>query len=166
MIHSDDRQALQRMLRGDLTPEVTQEAELRTQLFHRDGNSGRLGTIECINILRFLGLGVLDEVRNAPLETYDFRKIAIGSDLWVKNEQDGYYRKATYVGDHPMGRVAIRFVGSGDVHGVKPCLCLRYEPPADQIYGSHTNVIVDSPIVEDIKNPKKATGKKPEPAGV
>lgn len=142
MIHTDDRAHLGRMI-GELTPELIKEAELRTQLYHRAGNTGALGVAACVDMIRHVGLGKLDAVRNAPLESYDFRTIPQNSELWVKQE-DGYYKKAIYVGNHPGGRVAVRYVGMKDVHGVKPCHCLRHEPPLAQLQP----IIVDSPLIE------------------
>lgn len=141
MIHKEDKQNLQRMLKQeDLPAELINEAELRTQLFQRTGMTGPIGVAECANMIRFLGLGKIDEIRNAPLETYDFRKIPLNSDLWVKQE-DGYYRKATYLGGAVGGKIAVRYVGSKETCSAKPCNCLKHEPPVQQI----EPVVVDSP---------------------
>ncbi len=162
MIHEVDRANLVRMI-GELTPELVKEAELRTQLYHRAGNTGPLGVAACVEMVRFVGLGQVDEIKNTPLETYDFRSIPLNTDLWVKQEDTGEYRKAVYVGSHPNGKVAVRYVGFKDAYGVRPCMCLRHEPPLAQMQP----VVADSPIIEqppievEVHTQK---GKKKEPA--
>jgi hypothetical protein len=162
-IHADDRQNMKRMI-GELTPALVAEAELRTQLWNRAGNTGQLGVAACIDMVRFCGLGKVDVVRNAPMETYDFRNMQVNTDIWVRQEETGLFRRATFVGPHPGGRVAVRYVGFKDTYGVKPCNCLRHEPPLEQVEGAAT-IVVDSPV-EPHSEPQGKKGKKPEPAGV
>jgi hypothetical protein len=155
MLHPDDRQTLIRMV-GPVPTELEQEALLRTQLYHRAGNTGPLGVVECVNIVRYLGLGVLEVVQNKPLETYDFRTIKVDTTLWVKG-QEGYYRKAKYVGDHPGGKVAVRYEGHKEAYGVRPVDCLLNEPSLAQLQP----VIVDSPIEQIVEPAAELPAEKP-----
>jgi hypothetical protein len=160
VIHEQDRANLARMI-GQLTPDLVKEAELRTQLYHRAGNTGAMGVAACVEMVRFVGLGQVDEIRNEPLETYDFRTIQLNTELWVKQEDTGSYRKAVYVGPHPNGKIAVKYAGYKDVYGVKPCNCLLHEPPV-----ARDPVVVDSPVDEievEVHTPK---GKRKQEAAV
>jgi hypothetical protein len=57
MFVQQDEDSLLRMLGGEISEEVKSEYETRLSMFHSDGNSGPLGSLALIDMVRSLGLG-------------------------------------------------------------------------------------------------------------
>lgn len=123
MISSDDLITMCRLLQCDQLPEkVERELELRSDLYHFDGNSGRLGAIECIHILRSFGLLNDAPKRRRVLESVDFHNIKVGTTVWVKG------RKGKYTGAAFHGLISVRFEDGVEDTEVRPVDCCLAPP--------------------------------------
>ena len=102
MIAPQDEQSLQRMLGQDVIPaDVAAEYTLRKRMFDGDGSGGPLGTLGCIDLLRFLG--------HAPPAL----AAAAGDVEWHNLPQDGSLSvEARFFGDWKLG-VFLGFVEHG-----------------------------------------------------
>lgn len=111
MIQPDDEVSLLRMLKADRLPsDVRQECELRTRWFHADGNSGRLGTLAMIDILRHLGYS--PPAAPAPIVPA-VALLPVGSP--VEANFFGGWQPGTMLGLGPGGTIVVRLDSDNSV---------------------------------------------------
>lgn len=109
MIHPSDMQTLERMFQGDFKVSEKLELEylMRLHMYHSDGNSGPLGTLAMIDLVRFLG------IRPKPKE------VAQPTVDWSQVPDDGRaVVEARFFGDWVRGRY-LGLVNSGGTLAVK-----------------------------------------------
>lgn len=110
MIHPEDEEALQRMLRvSELPGDVVEEYEMWLGMFHRGGASGPLGCTGLIAMLRHLGHA--PEPAPAAAVTTDWRTVPTDGTARVKVITDTGEQEGAFVGFVMGGVLAIQFDG-------------------------------------------------------
>ncbi len=116
MIHPHDEQSLQRMLgMSNIPGHVRDEAELWTQMYHRDGNSGPLGSKVLIPLVRSLGY--------APPQLTKPTK-AVWQDLPAGSRVEAYFmglwQAGVFQGLGPGGVLAVKLDTDPNVRECRP----------------------------------------------
>lgn len=102
MIHHDNETSLLRILGVRAIPaDVRDEVELRTRMYHSDGNSGPLPTIALIDAVRFCG-------KTRPVDSAEKAKVQ-----WRDMPQDGTTRVEAFVANNWLPGVFLGFVSAG-----------------------------------------------------
>jgi len=104
MIHTQDEQSLCRFLGTvEFRQDVLDEYRLRQGMFHADGNSGPLGSMALVEMLRYLGYGELPSERE--------RKVI----HWAEEPKDGSIAvEVEWQGKKVQGRF-LGVVGAGSL---------------------------------------------------
>jgi len=124
MIIKADEDSMARMLgkpAAQIPESVLVEYELRLRLFHSDGNSGALGTIGIIDMLRSMKLGKARRDKSPP--SADWSKVpADGTVRVMVRLGEGRAAKwvwGVYAGQVGIGSLAVRLDGDEYVHEVR-----------------------------------------------
>ncbi len=178
MIIRADEDSLGRMLgvpNAQIPAAVLAEYELRLRMFHCDGNSGLLGTIGIIDMLRSMKLGVRE--RDKPPTQVDWSGVPMDGTVRVEARVPGKDGKGTiralgvYVGQVGVGSLAVRLDGSEYVHEVRrdAVRIAREEPiepespedaPACQADNSEPEPPADNPLPDEAKGDNKPVPEK------
>ncbi len=152
MIHRQDEFSIQRILGvSDLPTEVVSEYELRLSMYHRDGNSGPLGTIALIDMVRSLGLRPEKVVeRIAPV---DWRNYPVDGTVRVQARFFGAWMPGVYLGPVEAGTIAVRLDGEDFVKECRPDIVRLLEDeqevaPADELPDARARLL-DVPVASE-----------------
>jgi len=111
-----DEDSLVRMLgiRADEIPaSVIAEYELRLRMFHGDGNSGPMGTLGIIDLLRSMKLG--PPARKPQEAVMDWARVPMDGSVRVEarkhNDGEAKWFAGTYMGQVGAGTLAVRLDG-------------------------------------------------------
>ena len=117
MIHPDDEQALQRILRRtDVPAEIAAECQRWARAYHAAGHSGALGTLALVSLVRICGVE-LPEVQNKSEQTV-WHNLPAGTR--VEAHFFGVWQPGTFCGLAPDGALAIRVDGDALVRECRP----------------------------------------------
>lgn len=107
MIHPNDEQSLQRMLGVDEIPaKVAAEYAVRLTMYHGDGNSGPLGSLGLIPMVRSLGLG--PAAREPDAEVTDWRTVPADGSARIEANYMGSWCPGVFLGFVADGTLAVR----------------------------------------------------------
>lgn len=135
-IPTQDYDTLQRLLKldgADVPPEVEEEYLTCLYMYHSDGNSGPLGTIAVIGILRRLGLGKRLQVRSD--EEVDWRSFPQDGTFPVEALYNGTWMPGVFLGFIEGGTIAIRLDGDDTV---RECRKHMLRPDRKIVIKKHT----------------------------
>lgn len=119
MIHPNDEQSLLRMLGTDTLPKaVRDECELRTKMYHRDGNSGAMRSLALIDLLRYLKLKPV--ALEASPDKIDWRKYPQDGSVRIEAKYFGEWQPGKFLGFVEHGMLAIRLDGDAMVRESRP----------------------------------------------
>jgi len=118
-IHPDDEDTIISMI-GTLPEDVETEYMKWLRMKHRGGESGRLGTVPLVCMLRSLGYGPPEPKRRAVSTdgVVRWRSVKEGSKVSVM--EDGDVKVGTYVGKSVDGTIAIIFPDTGFIYEYSP----------------------------------------------
>jgi len=107
---------------AQISESVLVEYELRLRMFHCDGNSGALGTIGIIDMLRSMKLG--PPPRGEKQTTVDWSRIPMNGTVRVAARLPGddgqpQWAFGVYVGQVGVGKLAVRLDGDTWVHEMR-----------------------------------------------
>jgi len=106
-MHPQDLLSIQRMLGESQTSlEIEHEYKVRLQMYHRDGNSGPLGTLGLLDMLRFLKLAPPAAEERAP--EIDWREMPQDGRVRVEARFWGSWMPGVFLGFIESGTLAIR----------------------------------------------------------
>lgn len=122
MVIKTDEDSMSRMLgipAAQIPEKVLAEYELRLKLFHCDGNSGPLGTIGIIDMIRSMGLKPASTQKQTTL--VDWSRVPMNGSVRVMARLTDAQGKPTwvsgvYVGQVGVGSLAVRLDGDLYVH--------------------------------------------------
>ena len=108
VILNEDRDTLERLTGGNVTDDVLAETHLWTRLFHADGNSGPLGTVALIAMLRQLGVPL--NAAEPKAEPFDWSSLPQDGSVVVEAmcPERHEYAIGRFVGFVSMGTLAIK----------------------------------------------------------
>jgi hypothetical protein len=157
MIHPQDERSLQRMLgESEIPTELVAEYELRLSLYHRDGNSGPLGTVGMIDLVRSLGLGRKPAVENAKVVSW--RDYPNDGSVRVEARFFGEWMPGVYLGFVDSGTIAVRIDGDAFVKECRPDMVriAKPEPEANDDIPDSRASLLESPKQDepDVTEPK------------
>lgn len=117
MILIQDLESLQRITGlPEIPPKLEEEYELRLRLYHADGNSGPLGSIGLIDLVRFLGYG--RTFAQERVEVIDWRQYPQDGSVRVEAKYFGGWMPGAFRGFVADGLLAIKL---DDEQFVKEC---------------------------------------------
>jgi len=118
VIHTQDETSLQRMLGVEAPEEVRAECELRTRMYHADGNSGPLGSVALIEMVRWMGLSPKNVER--PVEKVDWRQYPQDGTVRVEARFFGAWMPGRFLGFVEAGTLAVRLEEDATVKECRP----------------------------------------------
>jgi len=118
VIHTQDETSLRRMLGCEVPDEVRAECDLRTRMYHADGNSGPLGSVALIDMVRWMGLSPKNVER--PVEQVDWRQYPQDGTVRVEARFFGQWMAGRFLGFVEAGTLAVRLEDDATVEECRP----------------------------------------------
>lgn len=125
-MHVQDEISLDRML-GSIPDEVREECDLRTKMFHCDGNSGPLGSLGLIDMLRSMRLGPR-KVEEKP-EVTIWRNLPQDGSVRVEARYFGAWMPGVFRGFVEGGTLAVQLDEEPEMKECSPSIVRRASSP-------------------------------------
>lgn len=120
MIHRQDEESLRRMLGlTEIPSRVSGEYAIRLNMYHRDGNTGPLGTVGLIDMVRAMGFEPPARLPPPDAKT-DWRSLPQDGTVEVAARYFGEWQPGVFLGFVEAGTLAIRLDEDAFVRECRP----------------------------------------------